>query len=44
MVHIRLCLGISDDGFLGFAGTVRNPEGIINDLLAGLGPCGFAHR
>ena len=35
--------GLSDDGFLGSAGTARNPEGVINNLLAGLGACGFAY-
>jgi hypothetical protein len=34
---------LSDDGFLGFAGTIRNPEGIIDGLLAGLRPCSFAY-
>ena len=35
--------GLSDDGFLGIAGTVGNPEGVIDDLLPRFGPCGFAY-
>ena len=41
--HYTVVRKFSDDGFLCFAGAVRNPEGVINDLLAGLGPCGLAH-
>ena len=35
--------GLSDDGFLGIAGSVGNPEGVVNNLLPGLGACSFAY-
>jgi hypothetical protein len=36
--------GLSDDGFLGTARKRRNPEGVINSLLTGLGARGFTYR